>query len=208
MSRLLLLALLVTAASASAQDLQIQFTFPASAHAEKDAALLAMPNVVQAYELDIDGDGWTERLLLSFVPREDRAEHASLNNFVASTHRAFLSQIPDRIISAISVDVPDNPLAKGNLPFAAYGFFKLVPEGSEAPPVCDSAALFFESAGGFWTLSWNAPRGWLRGDLGVVFRLIGDMSVEPTEAEAPSLAIVVEGAEPFVFGRSQLARMR
>ncbi|MEM1056023.1 MAG: hypothetical protein AAGI52_10890 [Bacteroidota bacterium] len=203
MPRLLCLALFLASASASAQDLTVTFAFPPGASPEVDEALLAGPNVVQAYELDIDGDGWTEHLVLSFVPREDTPEHASLNNFVASTHEAFLQRLPDRRISSIAVDVADNPLAREGFPFAAYGFYRPVPEGS--PPVCDSAALFFESAEGFWTLSWNAPRGWLRGDLSAAFGLIENMTLEPVEA---TFAIIVEDAEPFVFDRSQLARVR
>ncbi|MEM6327020.1 MAG: hypothetical protein AAF791_07880 [Bacteroidota bacterium] len=200
--RCLVFALLLPVASV-AQDLQIQFHFPDSAQAEVDEALLQTPNVTQAYELDIDGDGWTERLLLSFTPREVIPQHASLNNFVAFTHEAFQERIPDRVISSIAVDVEANPLDRAGLPFAAYGFFRPTPEGT--PPTCDSAALFFESDGGFWTLSWNAPRGWLRGDLGGVFGLIRTMEIRRPE---PAYATIQANPEPVSFDASELAVIR
>lgn len=205
MSRLLLFSFLLTSA-ASAQDLDIRFSFSPDAAAEVDETLSAMPGVQQAYELDIDGDGWTERLLLSFTPRDADAGRTSLNAFVAETQDTFLQRLPDRQIRAIALDLDRNPLADAALPYAAFAFFRPVPEG--APKVCDSAALFFESDAGFWTLSWNAPRGWLRGELDGVFSLLSAMEIVPAGDERAGLAVLPSEADPVAFDRSRLAQIR
>ncbi|MEL6614082.1 MAG: hypothetical protein AAFQ43_00005 [Bacteroidota bacterium] len=204
----LLAAALLTVQASGAQDLDIQFRFAPEAYAEVDSVLLGSPGVVQAYELDLDGDGWTERLLLSFTPRSEETVHASLNNFVAETQRVFLERLPDRAVRSIGIDLETHPLSEAGLPFSAFGFFRPVPEGTIAPPVCDSAALFFESEAGFWTLSWNAPRGWLRGELNAVFALLDDMVITPLAPEAPALAEVRRDAAPLSIDVSRLARVR
>lgn len=128
---------------------QVQAEFPF----EEQVELAERIGAARAFTIATD-EG-VDHIVITFVPHSE-APGKNLQSFASSQDAAFIEAIGPRDIVPIEVMGADLRLRPLGIPYIARVYLN---RAGEENAICDAAALRFETAGGFWTISWNAPLG-------------------------------------------------
>lgn len=166
-------------------DHRIQFQPGPPFVADDELAASFGGSVKSIYQIDRDGE--TSRVIVSFDERREEPRFASLNDFAAWVDTTFREARPGRTLTILSVD-QIAPLIDAGFPFVILAYGQTPPAGNERwSSICDAAALLIECPDGFWTVSWNSARGTLGDSREVLRAFLDGMTLQPIDSEPVSL---------------------
>lgn len=116
----------------------------------------------------------TGRVVLSFVPRE-QADADDLAAFAAAQDALFTDVVGPRDLRPLALPSAADPFAAAGLPSVTRAYLNRADSARDA--ICDAAAVRWETPGGFWTLSWNAPVGDLASAAGPLAALLAATTI-------------------------------